>query len=1296
MISRKSVVKLLLILLIVLLPIVLFFGYEKAKEKLISFLSNPIELDGVLIIPQDFQSETLLKLKWKSIMVVIDSTNLFFENPKISLYPMLGSNRELVNISIDSVYAYINPDTANNKPKTNWEHISHPDLRLPFRVLARVNKVAADVKDIGSWSLDSLVAVKSARQKRFHIRANNINGTHIAKSLFLNADYRWGEIFSDASISISDRKSDSLAITLNAPRERLEDLSAEINASVANLPFWLKDKWPEAAPTVGKIVLNSNASINALHNKVDFYLSLQTYIGEFWQLPAFYADITAAGNLSGISQSEISLKGKNGESIKIKGNINKELDGSAELEIEGINLTLGPETLPADAKFHRVTKKGNSVSTNFTTNAGSNFTAKIDNINEPVIAFSADIVPKEPWAVQWTGEMVQLESPTILTGSFSFKDVLLKANLKTKVPFAYHASADELDVDLWLNPDGIHFPHGTIKRKGYRSDFTGEVMWSKEFFTFKLNQSHGGSAEVHGNFEPKIELSLQDLNSLELPYSDPDILKGYSGFISGNLKQDFVNRRGEASVSLSTEIKNYRINAKSDIEMIGDSLIVKNFELEQNERKIKGSLLALIPNETRKNLEIQQASIKVPSMDIVSILAIFKDSTLLSGLANGNLEYDKNTGLAGGFAFSKIALRGLDSSIISFPNLKLEASGYSAKISAPIFLTEGLWNGNLELNVSSIGQKSDMPILISYEANNIDNAGSLKFEGLINKDSQKISGKMQVLGDWFLPNGIGEIKNTNISIYAKSSLGKDILDSLTASFSTKRNSYEMGIFKIPFTFDGHIKKGIVFVDSAFVYGEQNEKITAKLQFDLNNTNLKEFSFYTEQFTLLLLNEHRIRVRNGAGKTKLDTAGITILAELPLIFYSMESEEYGTAVATLKGNAAYHFPFQIGQSQTNSSITGSFEISKASYKKTMDLMPDPLHLDRTLKTINKFRESLAREKRVNATEMHAMTSRPTNLNIRLQTSGMDAATVSSNLAAFAFVVDVSVLGTTRNILLSGDINAVGSGQIGYKGLTMFDLSRLRLYWRNTPIKQGVVDLQASNNYPFCMPEEGSNEKNCTIYMNVTGPFAKLNMQPTANCDIEASTALIYYSMLLGCISEDYASGAILDRNKADKYAGKFLGKLMSSTINKSLGGNVVGNIDFKWQIFSEKNSTEQDTNYVRVPISLSRWVSNLEAVLGWSSDESSNRSYDQSYEAGLRYSLPVFDSTDINRNFIDPSLDLNANLVARRYDLSTENSAYDETRLEKNIGLLYSHKFWDPCILGVGRCKVADNLLNSSK
>jgi hypothetical protein len=483
---------------------------------------------------------------------------------------------------------------------------------------------------------------------------------------------------------------------------------------------------------------------------------------------------------------------------------------------------------------------------------------------------------------------------------------------------------------------------------------------------------------------------------------------------------------------------------------------------------------------------------------------------------------------------------------------------------------------------------------------------------------------------------------------------------------------------------------MLLVDSAFVYGQNDEKVTAKLQFDLNSLVLKDFSFNTELFTLSLLDEHWIKIRNGTGRTKLDSLGLTIFAELPSVSYRMESTDYGTAVANINGNATYRFPFQIGQSQTNSSITGNFEISKAFYKKTLDLMPDPLHLDRTIKSINKFLESLVREKRLSASEKYAMTSRPTTLNIRVRTSGMETATVSSNIAEFAFVANVYVLGTTRNILLSGDLNAVGDGKIGYNGLTMFDLSSFRLYWLDAPIKQGVIDLRASNDYPLCFSDRGSNEEICTIFVNVTGPLAQLNMQPTTSCNnIDASPALIYYSMLLGCISEDY--DANIDRNKV---TGKFLGKALSSTINRGIGRNVFGDIDLKMQIFNDIPQ-EQDTSYIRVPINLSNLVSNLEAIFGYTSDKSLNPRYDQSVEAGLRYKLPVFDSTDINRNFIDPSLDISANLIARRY-LSTMESDIDETRLEKNVGLVYSHKFWDPCILGIGYCKIADNLSNSSK
>jgi len=1271
----------ILLISITVLSVLLFIGYRMVRIKVFSFLSNTISLGEVQIIPKKFQMKFPFKYSWESISVVINGVDLFFENPKIVLDPMLGYRRELLNVSIDSVYAGIKPEMFTDTSKSDLKHISHPDLWLPFRVSINVGKAAVDVKKVGNWKLDSLVAVKSGRQKRFYIRAKDIRGTHIARNIFLNTDYRWNELFSDASISISDRTSDSIAIALNAPRERLENLSANIKVNVENMPFWLEGKWPSKAPEITKIVLNTDVSYNILTHKMDFNLDLKTKIGEFWQLPAFDAAITAFGNDFNISQSEIVLKGSNGEGIKFKGSLDRNLDGSGELEVSGINITLGPETLPIDVKFHKITKKGSFISTDFTTGAGSHFIAKVADFNNPIIVFSANLDSKEPWAVQWTKDNVKLAEPTILTGSFSFAEIMLRANLKTKVPYAYYAAADELDVSLWLNPEGIRFPKGTIKRKGYESSFTGNVMWHEKNFTFKLNQQGGGEAEVYGKFLPKVDLSLKSINTLELPFADTAMLKGYNGIVSGNWNHDFLNKKGKASISLSTVFHDLALNAKSDVEMHNDSLIVKDFEVEQENKKIRGSLFARLPTEPEEKVEIMRAAINVPNMNIASLLTAFKDSTLMSGFANGNLEYDKKTGLAGELIFSKIVLRGLDTNTVKFSDFRLETFGHSAKVFVRVFLRDGLWNGNLEVGIDKIGQESNFPIYLSYLAANIDNVGSLKFEGILNKDFEKISGNARVQGDWFLPNGVGEIKKADINISAKTVLGKNALDSLTAKFKTGQNTYELGFFKIPFEFSGQINKGMLLADTIFVHGQNDEKVTAKLQFDLNKAVLKDLSFNTELFTLFLLNEHLIKIRNGAGRTKLDNDGITIFADLPSISYSMESADYGVLVANLNGQAAYRFPFHVGQSQTNPSITGNFEIGKASYKNTIVIL-DPRHLDKTLKTWSKFIESMFKEKRVSANEKSALTGRPTTLNIKIQT-GREEAKISSNVAEFAFGVNLTAQGTTKNILLSGDINAIGNGKIGYNSLTMFDMSFFRIYWHDSPIKNGIIEMRAYNDYPLC----SNADESCTIFLDVNGQLTKLNMQPTSNCSIEASPALIYYSMLLGCISSDYeSSGNFFD---TFKLRNKGVGMAMSYAGNKVLGADVIGDVDFKWT-FAELGDSPQetDTNYVKIPISLSKWVKSLEVVLGLTQDISSDPRYYQSHELGLRYSLPVFDPNETNVNLIEPSLDISTSLVRRSYQTQQE-SGQDEARLEKNVGLVYKHKFWDPCILGIGRCKARE-------
>jgi hypothetical protein len=46
--------------------------------------------------------------------------------------------------------------------------------------------------------------------------------------------------------------------------------------------------------------------------------------------------------------------------------------------------------------------------------------------------------------------------------------------------------------------------------------------------------------------------------------------------------------------------------------------------------------------------------------------------------------------------------------------------------------------------------------------------------------------------------------------------------------------------------------------------------------------------------------------------------------------------------------------------------------------------------------------------------------------------------------------------------------------------------------------------------------------------------------------------------------------------------------------------------------------------------------------------------------------------------------LNGQIVRKQYQFSTGED--NDSRIEKNIGVNYTYKFWNPCILGIGHCE----------
>ncbi len=187
-------------------------------------------------------------------------------------------------------------------------------------------------------------------------------------------------------------------------------------------------------------------------------------------------------------------------------------------------------------------------------------------------------------------------------------------------------------------------------------------------------------------------------------------------------------------------------------------------------------------------------------------------------------------------------------------------------------------------------------------------------------------------------------------------------------------------------------------------------------------------------------------------------------------------------------------------------------------------------------------------------------------------------------------------------------------------------------------------------------------------------------PSANCGVDDSPASLYYSVLLGCISEEESS--TIDRNKV---AGKLIGSVLTSTANRTLGGEYVGDIDMKFKLFNEESVAEKDSSYLLIPISLDRWVKDLSLVFGYKQDQSETPTYDHAIEAGISYVIPAFSEEDKTKNpeHYSPQLDFGASLVSKNYINATDE---DESRLEKNIGFNYSYKFWSPCLFGIGKCK----------
>jgi hypothetical protein len=268
--------------------------------------------------------------------------------------------------------------------------------------------------------------------------------------------------------------------------------------------------------------------------------------------------------------------------------------------------------------------------------------------------------------------------------------------------------------------------------------------------------------------------------------------------------------------------------------------------------------------------------------------------------------------------------------------------------------------------------------------------------------------------------------------------------------------------------------------------------------------------------------------------------------------------------------------------------------------------------------------------------------------------------------------------------NGDITNTNSGFIGVKDVYEFELNSFLISWNDVPWQNGIIDVSSSQELPYCSETNETEKETCPINLDLQGTISNLQAVPSSNCGNESSTASIYYNILLGCIAND--NGEETDWNKL---ACKAIGKVISTTANKTLGGDYIGDIDMKVMFFESNTTSDKDSSYFKIPVSLDRWVKNLSLIFGYTQDQSDNPTYDQSLQFGVNYTLPVFQEDEYSHeNHLSPTLYLNGMLNSKQYLTSTGAGSND--RLEKNIGINYVYRFWNPCLLGIGRCEAIES------
>ena len=1248
-------------------------------------LSTPHTFGDITITPYGHRQNNLLDHFYDSIKVEQGLSTYMIRGPHLDV-TILGENRG-VALDVNEVSINFVQDTAKSKTvtkdTTKLEAFAIPDnWRTPLPVKISMGKLDFTMGEMG-WRAKNILA-KSKGQRSLLLNADSIQGTYITEPANLRLDLDFEEKNVIANVNVST-PNNSVTINATAPKNDVTQLKVATNINVKDPLSWVPMKLPKAVPGISNLSLSGNVSTSLTKKTFQYNFTLKTHIGEVWPFLPLDATIKVNGTPKQTNIESV-FRNNEGGHINIDGVVNDKLDFDLSGEIAYMSALYGPQMMPMDMEIKSAELRDKKINVSVETRQGSLVDGVIDLRDSLMITFTGDISPYEPWALDWTQGNLTLGARSKAYGAFDGHSLKILAKINSIVN-AYHIAADSLQVSLDLNLNGIDFSNGTIYSPKETFDFDGDVKWNDPHphTSWNVTQRNGGKASAYVNIGDTIALDVEADHVVfaTIPFSDIDLDKKINGLVTGKWSQDFDHNIGSAEVSIDGRLDAFRLGVDAAVRQNGDTIFIDKFDATHDRNSATATGAFILPNDSNPDfhtssflpVQLLYANISSHEFNLPLLLEPLNDSTLTSGMLNGDLSYKQGNKLIGNLDFYDIKFRSIPPELFNIRKLNIFAENDKVELNSYLDIGGGGWTGNTQIIINNVFNDKRH---VSF-SHGSDNGGTLWAEGFIDNDFI-FNGTIDANGSWFIPGTVSEIKNTDLHIDMTAELKKG-LKGITADLRVDSTIYEPPKTKVqlPIYMRGHLENGLLDINEARTQNDSGEVISANLQFSLDSMKLMGVDINSDRFTIES-GSHWLLLENVHSHTTDSEDELLITANIPQISYKFKDDVYGQAEAKARGDIGFSIPHGHEGLIKNNTITGNIVIDKAVFYKDFDIDITPSALD---KYLTMFNNSVAKLRKTGIQEEKISVSSPINLALHISDSQMDSIAVVTPFATFPLSVDIWVLGNTVRPLLRGDVTNTNTGFIGVREVYEFGLNNFLISWNDVPWQNGVIDVSSSQELPYCSETSEKDKETCPINLDLQGTITNLQAIPSSNCGGESSTASIYYNILLGCIAED--NGEETDWNKL---AGKAIGKVISSTANKTLGGDYIGDIDMKVMLFENNTTGDKDSSYFKVPVSLDRWVKNLSLIFGYTQDQSSeNRTYDQALQFGVNYTLPVFQEAEYShKNHLSPSLELNAMLISKQYLTNTGTESGEMSRIEKNIGIDYTYRFWNPCLLGFGRCE----------